>query len=103
MTADAAALREATFTGARTEAPAPVRAWNNTGCRVSTLHPTYGELWRGTIRPRPTRGAATGAWEISDQDHTHVATITGDYLDAETALLAATTWADEPAPEGDQP
>jgi hypothetical protein len=71
--------------------PRITRTWvhQRSTCWVSTNHPTLGPLQRGHITRHD------GAWHVVDQDHQQVATVVGDYIDAEQALLDATTWADE--------
>lgn len=46
-------------------------------------------LWRGTVYHQ------RGQWILHDGETYLNARLTGDYLDAEAALLAATAWADE--------
>ena len=58
-------------------------------CRVSTRNPVHGVIERGRIEHR------RGEWISIDVDHYWVYRGRGDYLDAETALLGATTWADD--------
>jgi hypothetical protein len=60
--------------------------------RVTVLvrHPECGDLARGTITHLPADGTAP-CWGITDYDHQFVGVVTGDYLDAERALLDATT------------
>jgi hypothetical protein len=53
--------------------------------RVATVHPQFGPLPRGTIRMLPGAG-----WSWTDADHVEGGRVTGDYLDAEAALLDAT-------------
>lgn len=74
-----------------------VRSWHRHGVTVETRHPQLGPLVRGRIR------ATRDGWRWTDFDHNE-GDVTGDYLDAERALLDATAAlvelvpADQPAP-----
>lgn len=61
---------------------------------VTTVHPQHGELDRGRIYPQPGCGTQ-GVWQIATADHEPLDNVTGDYLDAEAALLDATAGLDE--------
>lgn len=71
------------------------RRWTGThrvAVQVSVEHPQVGDLFRGTITA--LRGDdVQGRWSVLTYDHDPVdnGPIVGDYLDAEAALLAATT------------
>lgn len=74
------------------------RTWTRAGMTVSTVHPQYGELYRGRIRAVRTDGAqACGRWDVIDNDSVHHGVVTGDYRDAEALLMQVTAWADVPA------
>lgn len=70
------------------------RQWTVTRRRVSvdvsTGHPRYGLLGRGTVRLAGGEGCRS-RWTVTDYDATPVGEITGDYVDAERLLLDATT------------
>ena len=66
-------------------------------CRVSTRNPTHGPIERGRIEH------IRGEWVALNPDHDEVARTSGDYLDAETALLAATMWAEDTTPWSEEP
>jgi hypothetical protein len=74
------------------------RTWHTKGRRVAveTQHPEHGLLLRGWIRAAgvaETTGpgiAGTLTWALTDNDHVELDPVTGDYLDAERALLDAT-------------
>ena len=77
-----------------------VRDWSgrrHTVAQVSTIHPAYGQLLRGTVRPVPTSGGYQMSWLVTDQDGHDLGEHTGNYVDAELVLLDGTGWADEPA------
>lgn len=78
------------------------RTWiRNTGhhsrVAVETVHPTYGPLLRGWIRgtgleeTADTGTAGRLCWAITDFDHSALEPVVGNYVDAEKALLDATT------------
>jgi hypothetical protein len=76
-----------------------VRTWSKRGrgiCWVSTINPVYGDMPRGRIE------RVRGEWVAYDQDLIEVYRAPGDYLDAENALLAATTWADDTTPDTEE-
>lgn len=57
---------------------------------VTVRHPQYGDLHRGTIR---CAGIDNGrpVWSISTYDHDILDSVRGDFVQAEKALLDATT------------
>ncbi len=57
---------------------------------VESEHPECGWLTRGTIRRVGLDGFHL-IWALADYDHRELPPVTGDYVDAEKALLAATT------------
>ncbi len=75
--------------------------WHGTGRRsyahVESEHPDCGWLTRGTIRSTgiaDTTGPGLAGhlvWRLSDYDSNELDPVTGDYVDAEKALLEATT------------
>jgi hypothetical protein len=75
------------------------RTWLSKGRRVvvETQHPEFGPLLRGWIRAdgiAETTGpgiAGTLRWRLTDYDHVELDPVVGDYLDAEQALLDATS------------
>jgi hypothetical protein len=72
------------------------RTWSRAGMAVSTIHPQYGELYRGRIRAvRAAASQVCGSWRVSDQDGVDHGVVVGDYRDAEALLMQATAWADE--------
>jgi hypothetical protein len=74
------------------------RTWSRAGMAVSTVHPQYGELYRGRIRSvRTDATQVCGSWDVVDQDSVHHGVVVGDYRDAEALLMRVTAWADEPA------
>jgi hypothetical protein len=83
-----------------------VVTWTRRGARISTLHPVYGELYRGRVwkagLPDPY-GGYRGSWILLDQDGLRHGVLFGDYLDAEARLLELTAWADEPYKEPSAP
>lgn len=61
------------------------------GLRVETLHRGEGvNLLRGWIRSTAIDGGRT-VWQPTTYDHVWLDTVVGDFVDAEKALLAATT------------
>jgi hypothetical protein len=79
--------------------PKAVRDWKGTRrlrCEVSVKHPQYGNILRGWISSAPSPDWRCG-WTVTTFDHELVGDgpMFGDYLDAEAALLDATTELDE--------
>lgn len=75
-----------------------VVTWTRRGARISTLHPVYGELYRGRVcraNLADPYGGYRGSWLLLDQDGQRHGVLFGDYLDAEARLLELTAWADE--------
>lgn len=74
-----------------------IREWSvgqrRIGVEVLTEHP-LGPLPRGWIAPAPSPDWRC-AWLMRTYDHDVLDPIVGDYLDAEAALLAATTELDD--------
>lgn len=72
----------------------PRRTFHGAGLRrrslVETEHPVHGWLTRGTIRCIGLDGFHL-IWALSDPDFHDLPPVTGDYVDAEKALLEATT------------
>jgi hypothetical protein len=87
--------------------PTVRRTWIRKGNRharvaVETLHPTCGLLLRGWICGLGPEAAGTGmagrlTWALTDHDHTELDRVVGNYVDAEKALLDATTALEETA------
>jgi hypothetical protein len=75
------------------------RTWQGKGRRslvtVETLHAEYGQMPRGWIRVDDITPAGLIRWAITDYDHTELDAVVGNYVDAERALLDATTCMDE--------
>lgn len=77
------------------------RQWRGSGAHVSTEHPQLGTVRRGHISAAQygrtsADPQARAVWRVTDHEGIGLDDVTGDYLDAEAALLAATAWADEP-------
>lgn len=78
---------------------AVVRTWQRSGTvAVAAIHPQLGELHRGTVRMAAGAGDVAGRcrWDLTDYDSLPLEAFTGDYLDAEAVLLAATDDLDAP-------
>lgn len=59
---------------------------------IAVQHPTCGLIHRGRIQQsgRPEAGWQ-GRWRLVDYDHNALPDVVGDYVDAEAALIAATS------------
>lgn len=70
------------------------RTWNDRSLAVTvtTIHPQYGPIRRGTLRLHG------GVWQITDGEGLQLDDFDGDYLRAELALLDATAVLDELGP-----
>lgn len=65
------------------------------GLAVTVRHPQLGDLNRGRIITRGIRDQHI-VWQPITHDHVWLDEVCGDYVDAERALLDATTELDQP-------
>lgn len=76
-----------------------VTTWTLTGVRVSTVHPQYGEIFRGRITldkyGAPARTSDHCMWRLVDLEGSDLGWFCGDYVAAQTRLLDATAHLDE--------